>query len=245
MLFAQIPHNEPRSLVRPGDYADTISFGAKPRRFSARLKPIFYLGPVGIPGNYLAAIVFSLGIGAVVLSRFIRVARDEERAAAELEAVRTVQQVLVPEDIPTIPGFAIEAVYHPAGQVGGDFFQIIPAPSGGVLVVIGDVSGKGMPAAMTVSLLVGSVRTLVDYTQSPAEILTAMNQRIVGAATAVSLQKWSCESMMTERSRLPMRDILRPTTMAGNCPSKMGFPSALHPILRTKSPGCVWRQGTH
>jgi serine phosphatase RsbU (regulator of sigma subunit) len=48
-----------------------------------------------------------------------------------------------------------------------------------VLVVIGDVSGKGMPAAMTVSLLVGTVRTLAHYTQSPGEILAAMNQRML------------------------------------------------------------------
>jgi hypothetical protein len=121
-----------------------------------------------------------LSIFGILLLRFARSRRDEERLKNELEAARAVQQVLVPEEIPAIPGFAIEAVYHPAGEVGGDFFQIIPAPSGGVLVVIGDVSGKGMPAAMTVSLLVGTVRTLAHYTQSPAEILTAMNQRMIG-----------------------------------------------------------------
>ena len=49
-----------------------------------------------------------------------------------------------------------------------------------MLIVIGDVSGKGMPAAMTVSLLVGTVRTLAHYTQSPGEILAAMNQRMLG-----------------------------------------------------------------
>jgi serine phosphatase RsbU (regulator of sigma subunit) len=117
---------------------------------------------------------------AVVLFRFVRVTRDEERAAAELEAARTVQQILVPEEIPSIPGFSIQAVYQPAGQVGGDFYQVLPAPDGGLLAVIGDVSGKGMPAAMTVSLLVGTVRTLAHYTQDPAEILTAMNQRMIG-----------------------------------------------------------------
>lgn len=70
-------------------------------------------------------------------------------------------------------------MYRPAGQVGGDFFQIVPTASGGVLIAIGDVSGKGMPAAMTVSLLVGTFRTLVHYTQSPREILASMNQRML------------------------------------------------------------------
>jgi serine phosphatase RsbU (regulator of sigma subunit) len=87
--------------------------------------------------------------------------------------------VLVPAETPVIPGFHIESLYKPAGEVGGDFFQIIAIPGGGALVVIGDVSGKGMPAAMTVSLLVGTLRTLAHYTQSPAEIMTAMNQRML------------------------------------------------------------------
>jgi serine phosphatase RsbU (regulator of sigma subunit) len=53
----------------------------------------------------------------------------------------------------------IQSAYKPAGQVGGDFFQILPIADDGALVIVGDVSGKGMPAAMTVSLLVGTVRT--------------------------------------------------------------------------------------
>jgi len=94
-----------------------------------------------------------------------------------------VQQVLVPEKNPAVPGFRIESVYKPAGQVGGDFFQIMPLTDGGLLVVIGDVSGKGMPAAMTVSLLVGTLRTLVHYTQSPGEILAAMNRRMLARSS--------------------------------------------------------------
>jgi hypothetical protein len=116
---------------------------------------------------------------AVLVARFERSRREEQRMAAEFEAARTIQQVLVPDDVPTIPGFAVQCVYKPAGEVGGDFFQILPIPDNGALVVIGDVSGKGMPAAMAVSLLVGTVRTLAHYTHSPAEILTAMNQRML------------------------------------------------------------------
>ncbi len=97
----------------------------------------------------------------------------------EMRNARAVQQVLIPDEIPSVPGFRIQGVYKPAGEVGGDFFQILPTEQGGVLVVIGDVSGKGMPAAMTVSLLVGTVRTLAHYTQTPGEILAAMNQRML------------------------------------------------------------------
>ena len=85
----------------------------------------------------------------------------------------------MPAENPAISGFVIESVYKPAGEVGGDFYQIVATPDGGVLIVIGDVSGKGMPAAMTVSLLVSTFRTLAHYTQSPGEILRAMNQRML------------------------------------------------------------------
>ena len=86
----------------------------------------------------------------------------------EFQNAREVQQVLVPETLPSIPGFTLTSAYKPALEVGGDFFQILSAGDGEALIVIGDVSGKGMPAAMTVSLLVGTVRTLAHYTQSPA-----------------------------------------------------------------------------
>jgi hypothetical protein len=97
----------------------------------------------------------------------------------EYQNAREVQQVLVPEALPSIPGFNLTSAYKPAREVGGDFFQILPTTSGGALIVIGDVSGKGMPAAMTVSLLVGTIRTLAHYTESPGEILTAMNFRMM------------------------------------------------------------------
>jgi Stage II sporulation protein E (SpoIIE) len=140
----------------------------------------FLLGPVGVQWEALAILVCFIGIAGVVLYRFLVIAREEQRTGAEFEAARQVQRVLVPAETPAIPGFAIEAIYRPAGEVGGDFYQIVPTRDGGVLAVIGDVSGKGMPAAMTVSLLVGTFRTLAQYTQRPCEILAALNQRMIG-----------------------------------------------------------------
>ena len=135
--------------------------------------------PFPISLQNIADFLTQVSILAILVLRFARTRRDEERHASELEAARAVQQVLVPDNIPVIPGFLIQSIYKPAGQVGGDFFQIIPTKDGGVLAVIGDVSGKGMPAAMTVSLLVGTLRTLAHYAQSPGEILAAMNQRML------------------------------------------------------------------
>src|ERR1700743_3326946 len=79
----------------------------------------------------------------------------------EFQSARELQQVLIPETLPMLRGYAITSAYRPAQQVGGDFFQIIPLEghfAGSSLVMIGDVSGKGLKAAMTVSLIVGAAR---------------------------------------------------------------------------------------
>jgi hypothetical protein len=99
---------------------------------------------------------------------------------SELKSAQEVQSVLVPEETPPIPGFSIGSLYWPAGEVGGDMFQVIPGTSGDVLIVLADVSGKGLKAAMTVSLLVGAVRTLADTTTNPLTLLNGLNKRLLG-----------------------------------------------------------------
>jgi len=119
----------------------------------------------------------------------------------EMRNARAVQQVLIPDEIASVPGFKIDTVYKSAGEVGGDFFQILPTTDNGVLVVIGDVSGKGMPAAMTVSLLVGTLSTLTQYTLSPGAILTGMNQRMLsrsrGGFTTCLVMRVDCDGSIT------------------------------------------------
>lgn len=99
---------------------------------------------------------------------------EEYRNAQEL------QRVLVPDALPEVPGYAVSSAYQPAQEVGGDFFQIIHVPQGPFLAVVGDVSGKGLKAAMTVSLIVGALRTLAETTSDPAEILAGLNRRLHG-----------------------------------------------------------------
>jgi hypothetical protein len=135
--------------------------------------------PFNVGAFQLVGDLEMLAVLVILVRRYARSRQEEERLESELEAARAVQSVLIPTDVPSIPGFAVETVYRPASQVGGDFFQIIPIPAGGALIAIGDVSGKGMPAAMTVSLLVGTLRTLAWYTQSPGEVLAAMNRRML------------------------------------------------------------------
>ena len=95
-----------------------------------------------------------------------------------------MQQLLIPQNLPPTPGYRIAAVYKPASEVSGDFFQVIPLRSGphadSLLIAIGDVSGKGLPAALMVSLLVGTLHTYAETLSSPAEILGGLNRRVHG-----------------------------------------------------------------
>ena len=163
----------PAVLLGWGDWlAAQFTFLHVPRRF-------FPFG-VSLTLEQITGFLLALALCALLVRRWVRSAQAQRQMTLEMKQAQEVQQVLIPEAVPQISGFSIHSVYKPAGQVGGDFFQILPASQGGVLLCIGDVSGKGMPAAMTVSLLVGALRTLAHYTQSPGEILAAMNQRMLG-----------------------------------------------------------------
>jgi hypothetical protein len=144
------------------------------------LYPVFLLHGIPIGMGNVGIVTMTAAISVLMLRRFVHSLRQKQRMDIEMEQARQVQQVLIPEALPAIPGFEIDSNYCPAQQVGGDFFQILPLESGAFLAVIGDVSGKGIPAAMTVSLLVGSVRTALLSTQSPAGLLDVLNTRMIG-----------------------------------------------------------------
>jgi len=131
---------------------------------------------LGIVSDLLMLAIISI----LMMQRFMRSQRESVSLRIEIEQARLVQQLLIPHATPTFPGFTVESVYRPAQHVGGDFFLFLKTQNGGVLAIIGDVSGKGTPAAMMVALIVGTVRTLAHYLQQPAEILAALNNRMVG-----------------------------------------------------------------
>jgi serine phosphatase RsbU (regulator of sigma subunit) len=84
------------------------------------------------------------------------------------------------------PGFEVDSVYNPANEVGGDFFHVQPTSDGGLLVIIGDVAGKGLQAAMNVSMLMGAMRRTPE--RSPAKILESLNRVLVGSESFTTCQ---------------------------------------------------------
>ncbi len=143
-------------------------------------KPIVRIGIFNIDLIFLGNFLIPSILGLIILLRSNRMSREAEVHLGQLAAAREVQQILLPAGIEATPGFAVDTAYLPAQQVGGDFFQIIPVDFNGILVVVGDVAGKGLPAAMMVSVLVGAIRTLATFTQKPAEVLAQLNERLVG-----------------------------------------------------------------
>jgi serine phosphatase RsbU (regulator of sigma subunit) len=98
----------------------------------------------------------ALLITAILVTRAWRAWRARDELRIEFEAAAEVQQQLVSPAV-DLPGFQIRSIYLPARQVGGDFFRVLHQADGGVLVVMGDVSGKGLKAAMTVSAIMGAL----------------------------------------------------------------------------------------
>jgi hypothetical protein len=132
------------------------------------------------------------GVLAAILGLLFRDQRQvtEERAqfAGEVNAARNVQQYLIPAQLPATPGFTVASEYRPAREVGGDFFQVLPqAADGSLLIVIGDVAGKGIEAGMLATLIVGAVRTAASFTSDPARILALLNERLCGRGLVTCL----------------------------------------------------------
>ncbi len=146
----------------------------------------FQTGPVPI---HFASIADFTGVFAIVLIifvRFLRINAGLQRREQELAAARSVQELMIPHEKLETPGFEVDSVYNPANEVGGDFFHVQPTSDGGLLVIIGDVAGKGLQAAMNVSMLMGALRRIPE--RSPAKILESLNRVLLGSDSFTTCQ---------------------------------------------------------
>jgi hypothetical protein len=131
---------------------------------------------------YLLVIAVLFGL---LLRRLLLSIRAQRALAVDVKQAQEIQRVILPETLVTHPGLLIASEYRPARDVGGDFFQIIPNESdGSLLIVAGDVSGKGLQAGMLVALLVGATRMAAELNPDPLFILEALNRRLLGRQSA-------------------------------------------------------------
>ena len=143
-------------------------------------------GPIPIHFASIADFTGILVIVLIIFVRFLRIHRNQERVSSELAAARSVQELMIPREKIATPGFEVDSIYSPANEVGGDFFHVQSTGDGGLLVVIGDVTGKGMKAAMNVSMLMGALRRTPE--RSPAKILESLNRVLTGSESFTTCQ---------------------------------------------------------
>jgi hypothetical protein len=133
----------------------------------------------------IASLLVAVVIALLLLRRLLKSVKRQRLMALDVKQAQEVQQVILPEARLTLPGLTIESEYRPAREVGGDFFQIIPHKSdGSVLIVAGDVTGKGLQAGMLVALLVGAIRNQTEHSADPLFLLQALNRRLLGRSDA-------------------------------------------------------------
>lgn len=102
-------------------------------------------------------------------------ARRRERFEQELRVAGIIQQTLLPQEIPAMAGWQFAAHWQPARSVGGDFYDFVPLPGGRLLITIGDVTDKGVPAALVMASTRTILRAAAERLVSPGEILRRAN----------------------------------------------------------------------
>lgn len=174
----------PFFMAATADSVDTLLDFAASRHWlpDAFASHHFSLGPIQFSTSLASYTVFLGSLIAVILYRFVRISQEEQRSAAEISAARSVQALLIPTQLPSNRNFMLESAYLPVNGVGGDFFQVLPLKDDSLLIVVGDVSGKGLQAAMNSSTLVGALRN--ELSHDPATVLNHLNHVLIGAVAS-------------------------------------------------------------
>ncbi|HXO19316.1 MAG TPA: PP2C family protein-serine/threonine phosphatase [Thermoanaerobaculia bacterium] len=136
------------------------------------------LGLLAWPANLepLGFLLFFGGLGSIVAHR---VAAGETRLAdvrRELETARRIQASILPRELPRVDGLDLAVRYLPAEDVAGDFYDFLPGPGRGLGVLVADVSGHGVPAALIASMIKVAVAAQAAHAASPGRVLTEMNR---------------------------------------------------------------------
>jgi serine phosphatase RsbU (regulator of sigma subunit) len=116
--------------------------------------------------------------GTLLLALLLLELRDKLSLKGDLEVARQIQFGLVPSEAFRKSGYAIHASMRPANTVGGDYYDVIDLGSDALAVAVGDVAGKGMPAALLMAMLQGSLRTLISAGFRGAELISKLNAHL-------------------------------------------------------------------
>jgi serine phosphatase RsbU (regulator of sigma subunit) len=151
-------------------------------------------------------------IADCVLSSEQRQEMDDRLSTQESELARIIQLAVLPEKLPETPGFSLGAFCLTARDVGGDFYDAIALGPDAVLLVIADVMGSGLPAALFAAKLRTLIRTAVSWNSAPGAVLTKVNQLMFEELSSVDT------FITAQLALLEARDLRLQIANAGHCP---------------------------
>ncbi len=124
---------------------------------------------------------WSMGESSPVWEDLAKEVRQRERVEQELRLARSIQQASLPREVPTLEGWQISPFYQPAREVGGDFYDFLELKDGRLGIVVGDATGKGVPAALLVTTTHSMLRAVAQAlgSFSPGEVLAQVNETLL------------------------------------------------------------------
>ncbi|MEM6794194.1 MAG: SpoIIE family protein phosphatase [Acidobacteriota bacterium] len=160
------------------------------------------VGPFQVRDRRTLSLFANQAAIALENAKLHKLALDKERLEREMELAAEIQQQLLPKTMPAIPGFQVLGWNRPARHVGGDYFDFQNLEEGRWGLVVGDVTGKGMPAALLVSTLHSALRVLLDRMEVGPALIERLNQHIFESSSVNKFITLLLASLDTESNRL-------------------------------------------
>ena len=128
--------------------------------------------------QFLMTLASRIASALVNAELYERVADNEKRISREMKIAREIQRQLMPEEVPSMPPLQMAVLFKPVAQLGGDLYDWIEFDDGRLALVLGDVAGKGAPAALYGALASGVIRTRAGRKYPPAQMLELVNKTL-------------------------------------------------------------------
>ncbi|MBI4663080.1 MAG: SpoIIE family protein phosphatase [Verrucomicrobia bacterium] len=162
---------------------------------------------------------FAEFLGIQVVNTRLQEERVQLRLVShELEIARNIQRALLPRSLPESPGFELAAFFQSARQVGGDFYDVIPVSDSRLWIVVADVMGKGVPAAMFAAILRTLVSAILHWVGQPSELLTQLNRSLFDELSRVDM------FITAQLVLLDLKEHRLTAAGAGHCPILLATP---------------------
>ena len=207
-------------LVNQGELIGTLNLGH-------RLSDQPYSGDdQRLLGSLAAQVAPAIRVAQLVKKQEAE-AEERQRISQELKVASLIQQTLLPKDVPDLAGWHIDAFYRPAREVGGDFYDFIALDDGRIGLVIGDVTDKGVPAALVMASCRAMLRAVAQQNDDPGPVLAEVNDGLVDEIPPTCLSRANTASLIRRlaTSHTPTPGTTFPMSAPGAVSSNCGRPA--------------------